>query len=128
MLSCFLFFVMLHAGLAHAQTKIIAKDKFNNSLVTLSLNSDMTYTYEEKFLDGSLLKDTGKYTLIDKRLALKSTAKSKREHHNLKFKTAIKFKNDALLLDGSTYRFQAASKSRNGYLEELDWLPHTSQR
>lgn len=116
--------LMLAGFSAHTQTTQAAEgivyhgfDSFGNDMITLELLPDFTYSYTEKFLDGSSLIDTGMWEIKKGVLSLWSDAKVVRKHHYQTYKKAYKFKRTCFELTGEVLQPQSNTLSKdNAYL------------
>jgi len=99
--------LLLAMGFGHAVVAQTyeAKDEYKNIVFTLTLKADQTYHFEEKYLDGSVWVDSGKWVQEDKELILHSFEKTTRKHYYLKFKKAYKFKGDAFRIEGKQLHY-----------------------
>lgn len=96
----FIFLLLLLSGSgSYAQTQhptdvvtFFGVDGYGNEMITLTLLPDATYTYSEKFLDGSSLRDSGKWEIDKGVLILRSATRVVRRHNYQTFKKGYKFK------------------------------------
>ncbi len=97
-----------------------ALDSYKNIVFVLNLNKDNTFIFQEKFLDGSVWTDEGKWFKNGDKIKLTSLRKTKREHNYLKFDKAYKFKGDEFVIAGDTLKYVGRGNQQlNDYLRKL---------
>lgn len=107
----------------YAQVKLKAFDSYGNTMVELLLLDDGTFKLNERFLDGSTLKDEGIWTRKGAEIVLMSPNKSTREHALMEFKKEKKFNGERMLLKEGAVQFQGKWKRRStAYFKEYKWV------
>jgi hypothetical protein len=97
-----------------------AKDEYKNIVFTLTLKADQTYHFEEKYLDGSVWIDSGKWVQEGEELILHSFEKTTRKHYYLQFKKAYKFKGDVFRVEEKLLHYtKKGNQKLNGHYHEL---------
>lgn len=101
---------------ARIKSVYVGKDAFNNELLRLYLYTDNRYRYEERFIDGSALQDSGIWVMRNKEIILTSSAKTKRQHNFLQFEQVYKFRKEVFEQVGDKLRIRS-SRTKNAYLK-----------
>jgi hypothetical protein len=113
---CFLTILVSAQQPARIKSVYVGKDAFNNELLRLYLYTDNSYRYEERFIDGSALLDSGIWVMRNKEIILTSSAKTKRQHHFLQFEKVYKFRKEVFEQVGDKLRIRS-TRTKNAYLK-----------
>lgn len=112
----------LFVGEADAQMKFKALDSYDNVRVEVTLSNNGEYVYEERFLDGSHLRDSGFWKRQGNYLKFYSNNRSRREHGSIRYKARKKFKGETFEIKEQELHFVPKLKrAGSNYFKGYRW-------
>jgi hypothetical protein len=105
-----------------AQMVLKAYDAYGNNRIELVLMENGTYSLNERFLDGSFIRDTGRWEKKSEIITFYSSGKANREHAYLQFKKQKKLNGEKIQLNNGQALFVSkSSRSVTKYYKEFKW-------
>ena len=99
-----------------------AYDAYGNNRIELVLMENGTYSLNERFLDGSFLRDTGRWEKKSEIITFYSSGKANREHAYLQFKKQKKLNGEKIKVNNGQAEFVSKSSgSVTKYYKEFKW-------
>ena len=105
-----------------AQMVLKAYDAYGNNRIELVLMENGTYSLNERFLDGSFIRDSGRWEKKSEILTFYSIGKATREHAYIQFKKQKKLNGEKILVNNGQAQFVAkSSRSVTKHYKEFKW-------
>ena len=105
-----------------AQMVLKAYDAYGNNRIELVLMENGTYSLNERFLDGSFVRDTGRWEKKSETITFYSSGKANREHAYLQFKKQKKLNGEKIKVNNGQAQFVSkSSRSVTKYYKEFKW-------
>lgn len=107
---------------SEAQMILKAYDAYGNTRIELIIKENGEYSLKERFLDGSFIRDSGRWEKKSETISFYSTGKSSREHAYLQFKKQKKMNGEKIVVNNGQAQFLSkSSRSVTKYYDQFKW-------
>jgi|GEM_PF-7122854 len=122
LIAIFLLWTGILMPKTEAQMVLKAYDAYGNNRIELVLMENGTYSLNERFLDGSFIRDTGRWEKRSEILTFYSTGKATREHAYIQFKKQKKLNGEKIQVNNGQAQFVSkSSRSVTKHYKEFKW-------